>query len=150
MIVGTPSLRVRDDYFVIATFAFQIIIFSIMNNWVSLTGGPMGLPGVPAPTIFNWYIDSQTDFLILVSLLCFLSVEFSLKIGHSPFGRVLKAIREDEILPQDVKPLLLVKLQHRVLADATGKYWVVRCEVLDNYVRAVPVFPQETGRPVRV
>jgi len=100
MIVGTPSLRVRDDYFVIATFAFQIIIFSIMNNWVSLTGGPMGLPGVPAPTIFNWYIDSQTDFLILVSLLCFLSVEFSLKIGHSPFGRILKAIREDEILPQ--------------------------------------------------
>ncbi len=43
--VGIPSLRIRDDYFVIATFAFQVITFSILNNWVSFTGGPMGLPG---------------------------------------------------------------------------------------------------------
>src|SRR3970040_2589003 len=36
-IVGIPSLRLRDDYFVIATFAFQIIIFSILNNLVIFT-----------------------------------------------------------------------------------------------------------------
>ena len=43
-LVGVPSLRIRDDYFAIATFAFQVITFSVMNNWVSFTGGPMGLP----------------------------------------------------------------------------------------------------------
>ncbi len=52
-LVGIPSLRIRDDYFVIATFAFQVITFSVLNNWVSFTGGPMGLPGIPQPTIFG-------------------------------------------------------------------------------------------------
>lgn len=46
-IVGIPSMRLKDDYFVIATFAFQIIIFSILNNLVDFTGGPLGLPGIP-------------------------------------------------------------------------------------------------------
>jgi len=52
-LVGMPSLRIRDDYFAIATFAFQVITFSIMNNWVSFTGGPMGLPGIPAADHFR-------------------------------------------------------------------------------------------------
>ena len=55
-IVGIPSLRLKDDYFVIATFAFQIIIFSVLNNLVDFTGGPLGLPGIPQPEIFIWQI----------------------------------------------------------------------------------------------
>ena len=56
--VGIPSLRTRDDYFMVTTFVFQVIIFSIFNNWVSFTGGPMGLSGIPAPSIFGWRIES--------------------------------------------------------------------------------------------
>ena len=62
-LVGIPSLRIRDDYFVIATFAFQVITFSVLNNWVSFTGGPMGLPGIPQPMIFGLTISSHIDFL---------------------------------------------------------------------------------------
>ncbi len=101
-LVGIPSLRIRDDYFVIATFAFQVITFSILNNWVSLTGGPMGLTGIPAPVIMGWQVNTHIDFLILVSLLCLIVVSFSLKLGHSPFGRMLKSIREDEIFTQAI------------------------------------------------
>jgi branched-chain amino acid transport system permease protein len=50
-VVGIPSLRIKDDYFIIAAFAFQIIAFSVMNNWVSFTKGPMGLPGIPQPNL---------------------------------------------------------------------------------------------------
>ncbi len=100
VLVGVPSLRIKDDYFAIATFAFQIITFSIMNNWVSLTNGPMGLPGIPTPVILGWQVNSHTDFLILIFLLCFIIVSFSLILGHSPFGRILKSIREDEIFTQ--------------------------------------------------
>lgn len=99
-LVGSPSLRIRDDYFLIATFAFQVITFSILNNWVSFTGGPMGLPGIPTPVILGWQVNSNIDFLILISLLCFIIISFSLRLGHSPFGRVLKSIREDEIFTQ--------------------------------------------------
>ena len=96
-LVGIPSLRLRDDYFVIATFAFQIITFSILNNLVDFTGGPMGLPGIPQPNIFGYAISSHIEFLVLVLLLGGATFWFTNKIVRSPFGRLLKAIREDEV-----------------------------------------------------
>jgi branched-chain amino acid transport system permease protein len=99
-LVGIPSLRIRDDYFVIATFAFQVITFSVLNNWVSFTGGPMGLPGIPQPTIFGLQVSSHLGFLILVGVFCVLTVWVTHRIVGSPFGRVLKAIREDEVFAQ--------------------------------------------------
>jgi len=98
--LGIPSLRIHDDYFAIATFAFQVITFSVMNNLVSFTGGPMGLPGIPQPTILGWEITTHADFLFLVVLLCLIRLWILHKIVHSPFGRVLKAIREDEVFTQ--------------------------------------------------
>ena len=99
-LVGIPSRRVRDDYFVIATFAFQVITFSVLNNWVSFTGGPMGLPGIPQPTIFGLTISSHAGFLLLVGFFCALTLWVSHRIVRSPVGRVLKAIREDEVFAQ--------------------------------------------------
>ena len=96
-LVGIPSLRIRDDYFVIATFAFQVITFSVLNNWVSFTSGPMGLPGIPRPAIFGWEVSSHIGFLLLIGCFCALTLWVSHRIVHSPFGRVLKAIREDEV-----------------------------------------------------
>lgn len=98
-LVGIPSIRIRDDYFVIATFAFQVIAFSILNNWVSFTGGPMGLPGIPQPVFFGHQITSHVGFLLMIGIFCALILWISHRIVHSPFGRVLKAIREDEVFP---------------------------------------------------
>jgi branched-chain amino acid transport system permease protein len=99
-LVGIPSLRIHDDYFVIASFAFQIITFSVLNNWVSFTGGPMGLPGIPHPVIFGWRVSSHLGFLLLVGCCCALTMWVSQRLVYSPFGRVLQAIREDEVLAQ--------------------------------------------------
>jgi len=95
-LVGIPSLRIRNDYFVVATFAFQVIAFSILNNWVSFTGGPMGVPGIPQPSIFGWVVDSQWEYLSLVAVLAAIVLWACHRMVHSPFGRVLMAIREDE------------------------------------------------------
>ena len=99
-LVGAPALRIRDDYFVIATFAFQVIAFSVLNNWVSFTGGPMGLPGIPQPVLFGWKVSSHAGFLFLIACFCALTLWATHLIVSSPFGRVLKAIREDEVFAQ--------------------------------------------------
>jgi branched-chain amino acid transport system permease protein len=96
-LIAWPSLKTYDDYFVITTFAFQIIIFSIVNNWVSFTGGPLGLPGIPQPTIFGITVSSHLLFLFFVSVFGVLTYMFLTRLVNSSFGRVLKAIREDEI-----------------------------------------------------
>lgn len=100
--VSLPSLRLHDDYFVIATFGFQMILFSIFNNWMDLTRGPLGIPGIPQPVILGWHVTSHTDFCLLSSV--FAAVAFSVvwRLSSSPFGRVLHAIREDEVLAKSI------------------------------------------------
>jgi len=116
-LVGFSSLRLRDDYFVIATFAFQVITFSVLNNWVSFTGGPMGLPGIPQPAFFGVIISSHIEFLLLVGGLCALTLWLTHRMVHSPFGRVLKAIREDEVFSQAAGKNVV---KYKVLVFVTG------------------------------
>jgi branched-chain amino acid transport system permease protein len=101
-LVSIPSLRVRDEYFVIATFAFQVIVFSVLNNLVSFTGGPMGLPAIPQVTILGFPVSSPLGFLVLVGVLLGLTLWVAHRVVCSPFGRVMKAIREDEVFAQAV------------------------------------------------
>lgn len=95
-----PALRMRGDFLVIATFAFQVILFSILNNCIPLTGGPMGLPGIPSPQAMGYTISTPAQFLVLTVCLCAITVAVSWRIASSPVGRVMKAIREDEVLAQ--------------------------------------------------
>jgi branched-chain amino acid transport system permease protein len=101
-LVGIPSLRTKDDYFILTTFGFQVIIYSILNNWESLTRGPLGLPGIPQPNVFGVVISNHFQFLILVFILTALTIIFLRRLVKSPFGRVLRAIREDEVFAQSL------------------------------------------------
>lgn len=96
LIFSLPSLRLHDDYFVIATFAFQMILFGIFNNWVGLTRGPFGIPGIPPPSILGFPIRSRIAFVLLVGVFAVLCFQIVSRISRSPFGRVLRGIREDE------------------------------------------------------
>ena len=98
ILIGVPSIRIQEDYFVIVTFAFQVIIFNVINNWTSFTGGPMGIPGIPQPVIFGFKVSSSLGFLLLAVIFMGLTALTIKMIVRSPFGRVLKAIREDETL----------------------------------------------------
>jgi branched-chain amino acid transport system permease protein len=95
-IVSLPSLRLHEDYFVIATFGFQMILFSVFNNWMEVTRGPLGIPGIPQPAICGWKVDSQWKFLVLATLFAAFAYSVVWLVTTSPFGRVLHAIREDE------------------------------------------------------
>jgi branched-chain amino acid transport system permease protein len=111
-IVGIPSLRIKDDYFVIATFAFQIITFSVLNNFVDFTGGPLGLPGIPQPVIFGIEVSSHISFLILSGILAVIAYWFCSRVIKSPIGRILKSLREDEVLTQSAgKNVTFYKVQ---------------------------------------
>jgi len=97
LIVSIPSLRLKGDYFVLATIGFQIIIFSVLYNWVSLTRGSYGIPGIPKPTFFGFEFGNLTLYFIFTSILVAIIFMVIYLLCKSPFGRALKAIREDEI-----------------------------------------------------
>lgn len=110
--VSLPSLRLHEDYFVIATFALQMIVFGIFNNWLDLTEGPLGIPGIPQPSVLGWTIDSHVGFLIVGATAALLTFAVAAAIGRSPLGRVLRAIREDEIFTKALaKNTVMAKVQ---------------------------------------
>lgn len=97
LLISAPSLRLRGDYFVLATLGFQIIIFSVLYNWVGLTRGPYGISGIPVPKVFGIEVDSVARFLVFTALVGSLSMAILWLLAHSPFGRVLRAVRDDEL-----------------------------------------------------
>jgi len=99
-VVAYPSLRLRGDYLALATFGLGVIVYSIAKNWVGLTRGPMGLPGIPSFSIFGYQISNVWSYLILVLVFVVITFIAIRNITSSPFGRILKGIREDEIASQ--------------------------------------------------
>jgi branched-chain amino acid transport system permease protein len=102
VMVSLPSLRLHDDYFVIATFGFQIILSSVFNNWINVTRGPLGIHNIPRPIVFGLTINSTFGFFVLVLITAGTAYWLVGRISSSPFGRVLRAIREDEVFTQSL------------------------------------------------
>ena len=94
--IGIISGKFRGDYYALVSFGFNIIVFSILLNWQSLTRGPLGIPGIPKPVMFGMPFTSNGQFLILSLIALAFVYAISRGIVSSSFGRALKGIREDE------------------------------------------------------
>lgn len=114
------SLRLDGDYFILATLGFQIIIFTILYNWISVTRGPYGIPGIPAPELFGILnVEGITGFVVLSTVLCAITVFVFYRLIYSPFGRALKGMRDDEIAMLSLgKNITLLKIESFVISSA--------------------------------
>jgi len=97
LIIGFPSMRLKGDYLALATFGFGVIVYSVSKNWVDLTRGPMGLPGIPEFNIFGFELQPVWAYLILVTAFVTVTAFIINRIVDSPFGRILRSIRDDEV-----------------------------------------------------
>lgn len=99
VLIGLPTLRLKGDYLAIATLGFGEIVRNVLNNWDSLTGGPMGIQRIPMVTIFGFTINPYKKWAFLVMVIIIVIIAFYLfeRLGRSRMGRALQAIRDDEI-----------------------------------------------------
>ncbi len=97
LIIGFPSMRLKGDYLALATFGFGVIVYSVSKNWVDLTRGPMGLPGIPKFIVFGFELQPVWAYLILVTAFVAVTAFIINRIVNSPFGRILRSIRDDEV-----------------------------------------------------
>lgn len=95
-LIGFVLSKFKGDYYALGSFGFNVIVWSIMLNWQTLTRGPLGIPGIPRPSIFGLKLSDNLSFLIFSALILFIIYLLSNYITNSSFGRALKAIREDE------------------------------------------------------
>lgn len=97
-LTGMATLRLRSDYLAITTFGVAVVVQLVALNAQGLTGGPFGIGFIPrpfgslaeTPLLFNL---SNLAVVSAVTLVAYLALEH---LSRSPWGRVLKALREDE------------------------------------------------------
>ncbi len=120
LLISIPSVRLKGDYFVLATLGFQIIIYTILYNWVDITKGPYGIPGIPSPILIgNITISSIWSYLALSSILAGLTLLLFKGLVNSPFGRALKGVRDDELSMLALgKNVSILKIQAFAISSA--------------------------------
>ena len=95
--VGAFCVRLGTNYFAFITLAFQMLIYSVIISWQSLTGGDQGLRGgLPRREIFGFELASQLhryQFCAVVAVLGLLALRH---VSASPFGQTLRMIRDNE------------------------------------------------------
>jgi len=96
LLIGIILSKFKGDYYALGTFGFNAIIFAIFLNWQNMTRGSLGIPGISRPELFDIDFANNLNFLILAVILLILIYFSSRFVINSSFGRVLKAIREDE------------------------------------------------------
>ncbi|NNF46940.1 MAG: branched-chain amino acid ABC transporter permease, partial [Desulfofustis sp.] len=102
--VGLLTLKLRHDYLAIATFGVAVAFESFVRNTSVMTGGALGLRGFERPLealIENPFLYNILFLLVVVLVLASVYV-FLQKLLHAPFGRLLRAIREDETAAQSL------------------------------------------------
>lgn len=102
VIIGYLTFHLKEDYFALATFGFSLIIYTAIKNWIGLTRGPMGLPGIPQFIISTNARDSLIFYCILTIISVLITIFIIRRIVYSPFGRVVQSIRDDELAAESL------------------------------------------------
>ncbi|MBI4840230.1 MAG: ATP-binding cassette domain-containing protein [candidate division NC10 bacterium] len=100
-LVGFLIMRKRGVYFALLTLAFTQMFFYIVYRWTAVTGGESGLggvqrPGIRVPGLGLLNLDNALVYYHFVLVVVLAGAYLIWRIVHSPFGRVLEAIRENE------------------------------------------------------
>jgi ABC-type branched-subunit amino acid transport system permease subunit len=106
-LLGLPCMRTRDYYLALVTISFGVVIHQLLNNF-EWTGGPNGLVGIPAPTLFGhsfrrpidilgFRLPSQANFYYLTFALLLLTIAVANRLHNSRVGLAWNALRNDEL-----------------------------------------------------
>lgn len=98
ILIALPTLKLKGDFLCLGTLAFASFTHSVLNNWYSLTNGPLGIHNIPPITLFNFSFVKPRDYACLTLFFTIISVLIIKRIVSSSFGRVLTSIREDYIV----------------------------------------------------
>ncbi|MET0209689.1 MAG: branched-chain amino acid ABC transporter permease [Burkholderiaceae bacterium] len=138
--IGYSSLRLSRHAFAIVTLSFALLCMIVSRDWVSLTRGAMGIPGLPVPSLnlpgIQWRLNKPGDFYYLmlgVAVLCHVVIY---ALVTSRIGRALRAVKLNEPLAQSqgIDPLrykLLAVTLSAFMTGGIGGFFVFYLTIVD-------------------
>ena len=95
LIVSFAAVKLNDNYFILGSLGFLMIAYTILYNWTDVTFSPYGIPRIKILRL--WDISGVWGYFVLTILLSADVIWFFRRIKNFPCGRVLKAMRSDEL-----------------------------------------------------
>jgi branched-chain amino acid transport system permease protein len=96
LVIGAPILRVRGHYLAMITLAFSQVVILVSTRWTEVTGGLLGIPGVPDFAIPGFTFDTKLKMYYLIWATTIVLFLLSFRIVDSRFGRALRALGAHE------------------------------------------------------
>ncbi len=100
LIIGYLSVKQDEIYFAMITLGFGMMLYTIAHNWTEFTGGSDGLPLMNIPEInffgLKFSLISPQILYYFSLFIVFLGIIILWKIINSPFGLILKGMRENK------------------------------------------------------
>lgn len=120
--IGYASLRLSRHSFGIATLTASLLCAILARNWVEVTHGSMGMPGLPAPRLFGHDIQTPRDFYWLALAFSLVSLAIMAAVLNSRIGRAFLAVKGNEPLArtQGLNTLAYKLLSLAISAFFTG------------------------------
>lgn len=97
LLLGYPALRVKGHFLAFVTLAFNTLVFLVLRNEDWLTGGSLGLVGMPRPDFGLFSTMKQLHFYYFTLAITVLAALGMWGIVRSPWGRAFKALRENPV-----------------------------------------------------
>jgi branched-chain amino acid transport system permease protein len=91
-----PVLRLRGVFLAVATLAFGEIVRIVINNWVPVTNGPNGIPGIAFPSVGRFVFDTDQRYYYLILFwvaVCYVAIA---RMSDSRIGRAMAAVRDNQ------------------------------------------------------
>jgi branched-chain amino acid transport system permease protein len=96
-VLGLTSLRLGGHYLAMVTISFQMIVTLILTNWISLTHGPDGVPGIARPSLFGVSLSDSPRYLALCVAVLFVVGYGVWRLANTRLGRAMQAVRDNEL-----------------------------------------------------
>jgi branched-chain amino acid transport system permease protein len=95
-VIGAICIRLKEIYFSFLTLAFQMLLYSCIIAWTSVTGGDQGLTGgVPRPEFLGIRLSDPSHLYIFCCVVLVVSLVLMRHLIQSPFGFTLRMIRDN-------------------------------------------------------
>jgi branched-chain amino acid transport system permease protein len=121
LLLAWPTLKMSGIYLSIVTLGFSEIVRLAALNWTGLTGGPMGIKGIPLPVFFGLQIRGSRSFFYLFLALAVVFIFCTSRVIKSRIGRAWISIREDPLAAQS----LGVEISwYKALNFMYGAFWI--------------------------
>lgn len=120
LLVALPTLKMSGIYLSIVTLGFSEIVRLLALNLTPLTGGPLGIKGIPTPEFFGIAIKGARNFYYLFLALAVLFLFVTSRVIRSRVGRAWMSIREDQLA---AKSLGVEASHYKALNFMYGAFW---------------------------